>query len=82
MTEFIQSPNWPHRAKTTENDKYDDARTITIVFVANLMSEGGYYSVWQGEENIFEGNFYRAKKTAIEAQGENGRPIEQNVVPV
>ena len=82
MTEFIQNPSWPDSVKTTENGKYEDARTITIVFVENIMRRGGYYAVWQGEENIYEGNFYKAKQVATDAQGENGRPIEEKVVPV
>lgn len=79
MTEHIKHPDWPERAKLTDNEKYDKARTIRVVFVENIVRGGGYYSVWQGEENVFEGDFYKAKKEAMRAQGENGRPIERNV---
>ena len=72
MSEYITSVNWPESVKLTD----------TIVFVDNLMSSGGYYSVWQGEENIFEGDFYSAKKAAINAQGDNGRPIEEEVTAI
>ena len=82
MSEYITSVNWPDSVKLTDNDKYDEARTIRIVFVDNLMSSGGYYSVWQGEENIFEGDFYSAKREAINAQGNNGRPIEREVTAI
>lgn len=80
MTEHITDVNWPDSVKTVSVSEYDEDTHIHIHYLENLMRSGGYYSVWEQNECVFEGSFDRAKQHAIRAHERTGNPIVETVM--